>query len=591
MQPRELSRASATLALLALTLLATVIRLWGIGFLLPHSTHLDGSILFAQVGLMRSHAADPSADPMWAYYPHLLSRIVSLLPDAAALPQGAGLAQHLERASHTIVQIRWVVALASVGLVPGTYLLARMFLSRGWSLCAAGWIATSLLTTSFAQQDRPHALAALVALAAVLAAVRLRRRGRASDWVLAGATTSLAVCGLQYNVFVLPALALAYWLRERDGERASSWWWLAVIVPLAVSVRVFYPFYFVNHFHGTTEPLSFSGDEGDVNFNISGQWLYLSHFDGSGFPVLASALLSYDPVITAAGFLGVATWLVQLVRRKTEVDVQRRRDFLVVVAYAVPFAAAIGTYKYSGERFLLPLEPYIAVAGAWGLDRTLGAWLRARPESLRRICVPAGVIALLQVPPAVFALKLDAVRAAPDTFEQASAWLASHASPDTDHIVALPYLELPLFTTDELAHSQGSFTYWRRYQAEQPAGTIGGPRWQFELPGTKDQAHATFRADPLKHLRELGADYVVIQDVGPGFKRYPMIPKTRDALAASAELVARFSPLAVDDGGNSKNWIHFVQAPWVESFPERMLRSSAMGPTLEIYKLDGEKSK
>src|SRR5882672_7797809 len=132
MQPRELSRASARLALLALVALATIVRLWGLDFLLPHSTHLDGSILFAQVGLMRSHAADPSADPMWAYYPHLLSRIVSLLPDAAPLPQAASLAQHLEHASHTIVQIRSVVALASVLLVPGTYLLARMFLSRAW---------------------------------------------------------------------------------------------------------------------------------------------------------------------------------------------------------------------------------------------------------------------------------------------------------------------------------------------------------------------------------------------------------------------------------------------------------------------------
>jgi hypothetical protein len=267
------------------------------------------------------------------------------------------------------------------------------------------------------------------------------------------------------------------------------------------------------------------------------------------------------------------------------IDPAHRRDFLVVVAYAVPFALAIGTYAFSGERFLLPLEPYIAVAGAWGLAHTLGAWMHARPDRWRRIAAPVAVVALLQVPPAAWVLKMDSVRAAPDTHEQAAAWLAEHAAPERGPVEALPYIELPLFTTDELAQKQKQFSYWRNYQAAQTEAAIGGPRWQFELPGTKEEARAALHADPLAHLRQIGAQYVVIQDVGPGFKRYPIVPRTREALSKSGQLVARLSPLADDDGSNARNWIHFVQAPWVELFWQRMWRSRSMGPTLEIYRV------
>lgn len=584
MKSGELTRGAACAVLFALTALALVVRLWGLDFLLPHSTHLDGSILFEQVRLIRAH--DPLAPdhPMWGYYPHLLSEIVArFLPDpnAQALPAGATLAQHVERAIAPILQIRYVAALASVLLVPGTYLLARRFMSRGWSLCAAAWIATSGLTTAFAQQDRPHGLAATLALFAVLAAVQLRRSARARDYVLTGVLVALAISALQYNVFVLLAVCVAHWLRARVSGRASSWWLLAIAVPLAVCIRYFYAF----HFEGQRGLLEISDEEGGANLNISGQWIYLEHFNGAGFPVLLSALWSYDPVMLVLGALGAVTWGVRASLGRSDADAEGKRDAWVVLGYALPFATAIGVYAFSGERFLLPLEPYLACLGAWGLERTLGAWVRAQPALPRRAVATLGVIVLLQIPPAVCVLRMDAVRAAPDTFEEAAAWIAEHARPEEERIVALPYLELPLFHSERVLPAHAGFSYWARYQASAAPGTIAGPRFDYEMPGPRDETNAAYGEDPLAHLRAIDADWVVIQDVGPGYKRHPLIPKTLAALRASAERVARFSPLAVDDGSNANNSIRYPKTELSQPFVRRMLESRCMGPTIEIYRV------
>lgn len=589
MRSGEFTRAWAYAALLAITALALVVRLWGLDFLLPHFTHLDGTILFDQVALMRANDPNASSHAMWPFYPHLVSRLVSLLPDTNAVPlaANASLAEHLARATAPILQIRYVSALATVLLVPGTYWLARIFMSRGWALCAAGWVATSSIVTSFGQQDRPHGVASALSLFAVLAAVRLRRNPRFHNYVVAGLAVGLAIGALHYGAATLAPLLIAFLLRERSRDRVSRWSALAttasVLLALALicaCIRYFYPF----HFQGTEGLMQVHDLDGEPTFNISSQSLYLSYFDGTGFGHVLSYLTSFDPLLSAAALFAVLVWLATLTRRSGSAPRANRRDAWVVLAFAVPYFLLIGAYSETAERFIMPLVPYIACLGAWGLASTLGAWASARTRFVAATLTPLAIVAVLQVPAAAAVLRMDYVRASPDTFEQAADWIAAHARPNEDVIIAMPYLELPLFHRDEELAREPLYSYWEEYEAALPDTFERQPRFDLRLPGVAKDVQREYGDAPLAHVRELGGDFVVIQHVGPRY-RYDLVHRLRAELRALGEPSARFSPFVHDDGDSANNSIRYQQSPLVEPFFWRMFRSRAMGTTIEIYRV------
>jgi hypothetical protein len=571
------------LGVVLLCALGLVLRLRGIGYLLPTVTQLDASVIVHQVETMRDAASASAGDQQAAYYPQLLARATSLLPDPRAV-RDAGpvdLAAHLKRASDPWTQVRIVSVLLSILIVPGTWLLARRFFSRGWALVASALCATSLVHVAFSSQERPHGTAASFSLLCVLAALRLRRKPDATAYLLVGIAAGLAIGSLHYGVFVLPAVATAIALRERTPGRASAWWTLASLVIVALFVRWLYPF----HFAQTKGFLSLEDVGGERALNLSGQPLFLEKFNGRGFVSIAENLWSYDPLILFSALLGIACAALSLRRGDAVIDRARRDDAWIALAYAVPYFLVIGMYAETWERFLLPLLPYLACLAVWGLRTLLDAALACFttvPSRTRLAPALAFVVPALALVPAV---NLGSARAAPSTMACAADWLASHAAPE-DAIVVVPYVDVPLFDgPSALAENSKRpwMSNWLRYQMTMRPEDAIGPRFEvYVVPKPRLDAMRALADDPMAYFREFHARYVVIDVGSPGETG---LGRALDALRANAELALRTTPERVDRGASTSFLQRHVDRVITRPFFLFVLGAARMGPTLEIYRL------
>jgi len=566
-----LSRRTAGLLLAVLTLFAFGVRMRGLDSELPHYTQSDGLILAGQVRRGRT-----GEEPTAAYgraartYPHLLSKLVLLLPDRGRHGPTEGLTeqQHAALASTIWMDLRRMSVWTGTLLVPLTYALARLFLARGPSLFAAAAIATSLLHTSLSQMERPHAAAATLAILAVLAAARLARRPTAGSFVLAGAAAALAIGALHSGVAVLLPLGAAFLLSRRRPQRAPWWWILIGLAIIAVAVRWLYPFSFERGAAG-------AGPEG---LNLSGHQLLRKDFDGSGFLRVLGTMYSYEPVLLLLSVCGGAAALVAFAKRSAPLAAGFRRNLLVAGSYAVPYFLALGIYAQIFERFVLQLLPFFACLSAYGVGRVL----RGRGRI-------AGAVtgALLLALPTALVWKLGSVRAAPDTVERAAAWLEAHVDGEREPVYVLPYLTFPLFYGPQSLERNwraSQHTMWLEYQRELEPGEWTGPRFEIFHPRGKRAMIDALAEDPLEYYVERGARYVVIQQVGEGFK-VRALPDTRDALRARAERVLRVSPMAVDDGAADSVGTRYLRNVLEMPYALHLWRARCTGPTLEIYRL------
>lgn len=584
-----LSRRTAGIALACLVAGGLVLRWFGIGFQLPQFVPVDSLVLAGEVDVLR-HGGDPSYRLHPALYPRLIPCLALLLPaeaEESGSPAPATLDEHLARASAPYRRVGIVVALLSLLAVPGTYFLARRFLERSWSLLAAALVATSVLHLWFSQEARPHGAAMSSMLLAVLAALRLRRKPVVSSYLLAGVAVGAAIATLQSGVAVIPAFLAAFGLRARGPPRSSPWWILAALALLGGVGLAFYP-----SMAGTPLPgrehgavLAFEGGY----LTLMGHAVILSSFDGTGVPVVLGSLWLYDPLIAATAACGAAFGLAALrfSRRSTGRGRAHRDDLLVVLAFAVPYGVVIALYHSSGQRFVLPLLPYLACLSAYGL-RALWDLGFARKRWIRRVAV-AGLVAALAIQTAA-AAKLAWIRHRPDTATEAAAWLSAHVRPGVERVLVTPGLDLPLFqSSDALERSYSrQVNPNRRWIAYQKAMV-----WRDDeslarydlvtLPTTRPEDRKLL-ADPVGYLRAQDADWIVFE-VHRTFDWQGIVDLHR-VLGEVGELEARFSPDRASRWGDVPI-AHQGHDP--RPFPVfwyfRILDARCTGSVLEIWKL------
>ena len=554
------------LALLGLVCLVSLALRWiGADFLLPHWQALDGTVIERQVAIYRYPQPGDEKDESYHYYPHLAARFVAALPDLrSSLPNGDSLDEQLARGRAPWLEFRRASAVLTTLLILGTWLLARRFVGERWALFSAALIGTSLLYCFYTAEMRPHGIAATANLFAVLACMRLLRRGSLPAYLLAGTACGLAVGALQYGVFTLPCLVLAHLVARRGEPRA--WWKLALaLVPVAICVRIFYPFWFVEGAHYFQ--LSSGGD-----LNISGQPLKTSKFDGTGFLAILETLWSYDPLLLVFGLCG-AFWLALRAVRARSFGPEPAA-LCVGLAFALPYAFVIGMYAETWERFVLNLLPWFALAAA----AVFALWQR----HARRAALPAALACVLLVPMLALDAHLARVRCAPDTAELAARWVECHVEPELTDIQALPYVDLPLY------HSQAAIdeslgksflSRWLYYETQiAPAGRA--PRYDLHQPPTaSDPTRGLVVSDPLAWLAQR-RPVLVLLSIDPGT---PWIARLHTELGRTATRLARFTPRAQDDG-EATLFAGRHLFGFSEPFFLYLARAARMGPTLEIYR-------
>jgi hypothetical protein len=565
-------RKGVVLALVALTLVTLVVRLMGYDFGVPLMKEAD-TFIVEHVRMLNEGEVKIDRAQSALQYPSLLAEFVALFSDRTLTPTGAehSLQEHLNSAASLWLQVRLAVALASVLIVPGTFFLARRFVTDPWALFAAALMSFSLLHVFFAQQARCHALVASLAVWAVVASLWMRRSPSWRAYIAVALLVALAAGSFHSGLAVLAPLVVAQLLRK-DGR----WFDARILIAFALtaaSVRVFYWYYF-------DDDAKAAKGENDGTLEAFSQGM----FDGSGFARLARTAWYYEPALTVLVVVALAALAFTRGRRALGEKPVDGRDALVVASYVTPYLLLAGSFSATYERFLLPLLPHFAVFAAWGLS-TLVA--RLETQSARRALVAFG-IALLALPAAA-STKLSWLRSRPTTIDDATAWIRINLNdPATEPIHALPPLDFALFRTlESLRYPAGRaafFTPWTIYQNRLADEARVEPLYRIYWLSAKEghrqlETHEQVEA----YLRSHGAGVFIVERIHAN----QSLGRSRiaDTLAERGRRLARFSPDGDPDFTNHKLWDQDVEAPGWPHVTLRVLRARAVGPILEVYDL------
>lgn len=555
------------LVALGLTVAAAGARLRGIDYLPTRST-IDEITVLREVTARRDGATVPRSG---MHYPILLAGLTVLLPDPrlAAVEAREGrrersAAEHMRLAGAQKLQVRRVSVWGSSLLVLLTFLLARRWLSPAGALCAAAFVATSLVHARFGSMARPHGLASTMVALSVLASLHLRRRGSLLAFALAGACAGLAIGALHYGLAALPALGVAGWLRAGRVRRPLGFALALGLVALAV--RVFYPFHF------GAEALRIEPDGGALA--LSGHRLHAPGVARAGLVPLT--LWNYDPVLLIGTALATSAFAWRVVRRGLPRG-ERGRDLAVAAAHALPFALVITFYPRNKDRWVLQLLPYFAILVAWGLARLAR---RPRGRALAATLALAGIAFS-----GALVWKLGSVRAAPDSYARAAAWIEENAG-SIDRIGTANHFDLPLFFDERAARHNRPLRRvlpWVRYQVDLDPAQRAGAEYPIFLPREPSaELREALLSDPLAWFRR-GRSTRALLEVDSGDETGDRVFRvTRDAFRAYGAPLWSFSPRrsarpARLDHQHLKR-LDLGDPAWLEIWD-----SCAIGPALEIY--------
>ena len=578
MQSRPSSSRTSLLALLALTALTLLARLLGAGSGLPHLAEPDNAFLL-QPKLIADGGAAAHRHADYTKYPHLVSRILMALPAPKA--SGPALDDHLERASSESLRPRLLIAIAGVACVPTLFLLAREFLSAGWSLFAAALLATSLLHGLFSAQGRPHVLVTLFITLTLWACVRLVRRGSWSDYAVAGIFAALSVGSLHNGIAALLPLAAAHAIRSRgQGIRGQLKLALPALL-VAASAIAFLPFLFES---AKVAPIGVQEEQSI--FRLGCHAFHLDKIHGRGFGVIGWTLWSYEPALL--GLLALALpFLLMGAARLRGLAPELRASVIVVASFVLPYLIVVGLYDASYERFVIPMLPCLALIAAWGLSSLLHGIPSGSPRIAATTLLVLGVLAF----PVWSSIKLVRLLSSPDTATLAARWLSANADPRAETILMTPRLDLPLvhdpsvplpFTAEELR--VGAWIYpWTYYQLGLGPQSGLAPAWRMGWLPTLDPGFAEkLRQDENKALLDL--DWTLIAE--GSFADSSELPgnqqRIKAALGAIANRVASFVPY--EEQGNPRA-LWWQESSGIERpFWQRLLAASSFGPAIQVYR-------
>jgi 4-amino-4-deoxy-L-arabinose transferase-like glycosyltransferase len=420
--------------LIAVVLLAAVLRLWSIDFGVPMVTHPDEvPIVFYASGMVE--AGD--LNPRWFRYPAFI-----IYMQAAVILVVDAVASIVELSDETIISAYYVggrvlVAAFGIATVALVGLLGRRLVPRGGDLvglAAAAMMAVSFLhikDSHYLKPDVPIAFFAALTLWFTLDALN---KGRLRYWCLAAASVGLAAA-CKYNgalVALVPAaalLAFAYpprtWLSS--GLKPVPGIAGLMTVVAVTSFLLVNPYVVItpDEFLSPTDGIvaewdhyreGHEGAEGDDTW----RWYFMELWRSGIGPTLMPLVM----VGLVAGIFNA-----------------RRGDsrLLLLLIFPIIYYAFISRYPVRFDRQLMPILPFLALLGAWWLP-----WLRSRIQSYGRTApIVAGICALVLVLiPLVQAAQWNIELGRTDTRYPALDWVRENVEPDA--VIAHEHYTPPL---------------------------------------------------------------------------------------------------------------------------------------------------
>lgn len=399
--------------LAALVAVGLGLRLWGIGFGLPHPLCRPDEAVLVHRALA---VGGGDLNPHFFNYPSLH---IYLLAASLGLHCAAGLAagvyagsqdflfSYLADPTAIFLTGRLLTAALGTATVVLAYLAGRRLGGERAGLCAAGFLALAFLhvrDSHFATVDVP---ATFWILAAYVLCWRYLETGRRRDLWWSAAVLGLAV-STKYNAALFaPALLAAPLLRCRSGTATARGRWREAAGAGAVVAGAF--------LLGTPwvllDPSAFWRDvafEGGhfASGHLAGS--HLAHPQGAGWLYHLLVSLWHGPgwPVALLGWAGMA-WLAR----------RRHPEDLVLLLGAGLYFAVSGSGRTLFLRYALPLVPLLCVAAGVLIGRLGRRW---RPGWV------VAAAALVALPGALASWQVDRLLATDDTRLLAARWLEEH---------------------------------------------------------------------------------------------------------------------------------------------------------------------
>ena len=417
-------------ALVGLEFLAAALRLWGIGYGIPHPVARPDEELV--VGKALQMSVGRIWNPGDFNYPHLVFDV-----DALALAGYRVAGRVTGRYASTeefLVDIavrrpglQYLVA-RSVGVALGVATVFATVLAawyayerRSVALLAGLMVSVNLLharDSHFGTVDVPMTLFVTLSLAFSIKAARTQRR---RDYLIAGLLAGLATSA-KYNagtaiVGVVVAAAPRLWRPKEPAERRRAMVSL-LLAGLAVTAA----------FAATSPACFLRFDQVVAGLVIQKQAL----FGSRGEPAWITHLTVTLPgAFGWPGFVAVGAGLLGALWR-------RRVPDLIFLAFLIPTFASMATMTWVLGRYTLPMVPPLAILAA---ETVLSLLPAARTVYL------AAAALLLVLPPLASIIQYDHLAAEDDTRLQATAWVAENLRPRS-RILVCPGYGAPVLNDD-----------------------------------------------------------------------------------------------------------------------------------------------
>ena len=553
-------------ALALLLIVSLLLRLWGIKQGLPYSYNSDEATHFVPraIGFF-GHDLNPHYFLNPPGYSYLLYIVFELWFGSADT------VRHMYTTDPTSVFVvaRVVAAVLGTAAVGLLYLAGMRFFNRTIGLVAAAILGFAFLPVFYshlALNDVPALAPVSLALYGVAGVLR---RGRTSDYALAGIGIGLATATKYTGGIILLCLLAAVVCDAAGGSLATVARRLALALGLALAA-----FLAANPFALLDTSSFLAGVHQQASLSAGPDPVKLGSSPGSGLAYYLWTFtwgLGWVPTFAAVG--GAA---LLLARRRVGLA-------LVMVPACVVFLIYMGGQPRFFGRWLMPIFPIVALLGAYGAVELM--------KALRRRGLPVGVLAvggavLLLGQSAAADLHNDAVLSRPDTRNLVRDWMVKHV-PAGSKVVIEPLVpdNWSVDIGTSLAATPTGERWWRW-----PTWLTTLDRYGYQLPAGEhrfvlvDQYERYLYPGLLDRYAANGYCWIVLGSLqaGRAFAQPRAAPAAiayYAALAQRSRLVYHVSPFA-----KGANPVPF-SFDWSIDYYPRQYRLA--GPELSVYRLNG----
>lgn len=469
---------------LALTVAALLLRLWGVGFGLPYEYHIDEHFYYPHAWSMgegQFNLPDQSHGP--SLYLGLLfigqkSMQVAVFPQLSNADFGA---LRDTNPWPYLLSARLISALLGALTIPIVFLLARRYREYLTGLVAAAIMTVLFFHVRDSHFGVPDTLTTLFTAVAGWLAVRTYQTRKASDVLWAGLAAGLATGAKYTSAVVFVSILLAVLLQKITWRRRVGLIALSILGLIAGFV-IGYPNILIN-------PAAFIKDISFLSIRVG------EGFEGWRIVPDNSALFYLDTLLWSTGLVALILTGIGLIAA----IVRRRAEGLILGAFPVFYFITLSLSQGHFGRYLLPMLPFTVVLMADAGWNVLPALIRRAaqnsPRALRLARFASiGVVVILAVliPNLLNSLRIDWILAQADTRTIAKHWIESNLAAGTRLAIEWPYHTPPLSNGYETP-PESTREYW--LDRVWGFGLADRPLEQYQSDGTQFIIASSFVRD------------------------------------------------------------------------------------------------